>query len=141
WLPYYMLPKSIQVVSKFPVTANGKLDKKALLALSVSSLEESIEATTKVQLLVSKVTGELLNLDKVDLARNFFELGGTSIQAAQLRNSIMSELEVNLPLATVFNAVSLQSLTQEIEQQMKSQSLMEHLLSSEEDEADEEFII
>ncbi|MEA5621859.1 non-ribosomal peptide synthetase [Nostoc sp. UHCC 0251] len=85
-LPEYMLPSQFVFLKALPLTANGKIDKKALLASDAVKPELQatfVAARTPVEIALAKIWAELLNLEQVSIHDNFFELGGDSIISIQ----------------------------------------------------------
>lgn len=89
-LPSYMVPSIYRQVDGFPVTPNGKIDKKALLAmLSEEDLNETIvEAQTENERKVIEVWKQVLNLKEVSANDNFLMIGGDSIKAMQVASRL-----------------------------------------------------
>ncbi|MBD2335847.1 amino acid adenylation domain-containing protein [Calothrix sp. FACHB-156] len=85
-LPEYMMPSQFIFLKALPLTANGKIDKKALPAVDVVKPELQaafVAPRTPVEIALAKIWGELLNLEQVSVYDNFFELGGDSIISIQ----------------------------------------------------------
>lgn len=85
-LPEYMLPSQFVFLKALPLTANGKIDKKALPA--PDAVQPELQAAfvaprTPVEIALAKIWAELLNLEQVSIHDNFFELGGDSIISIQ----------------------------------------------------------
>lgn len=85
-LPDYMMPSQFVFLKALPLTANGKIDKKALPA--PDAVKPELQATfvaprTPVEIALAKIWAELLNLEQVSIYDNFFELGGDSIISIQ----------------------------------------------------------
>ncbi|WP_414542082.1 amino acid adenylation domain-containing protein [Nostoc sp. CCY0012] len=85
-LPEYMLPSQFVFLKALPLTANGKIDKKALPA--ADAIKPELQAAfvaprNSVEITLAKIWAELLNLEKVSIHDNFFELGGDSIISIQ----------------------------------------------------------
>ncbi|MBK5007042.1 non-ribosomal peptide synthetase [Pseudomonas sp. S32] len=84
-LPDYMVPTHILFVERFPVTPNGKLDRKALPKPDTSLLQHSYVAPrTELEQRIAEIWQTVLKLERVGLSDNFFELGGDSIISIQV---------------------------------------------------------
>ena len=109
-LPDYMVPAHLLLLEALPLTANGKLDRKALPQLDASLLQSNYVAPrSELEQQIAAVWAEVLKLEKVGLNDNFFELGGHSLLATQVLARLQIELGVNLPLALLFQAENLQA--------------------------------
>jgi acyl-coenzyme A synthetase/AMP-(fatty) acid ligase/acyl carrier protein len=118
-LPDYMIPWAFVLLKRFPLTANGKVDRAALPAPdSANTLPDEARAApmTDVEKTVAGIVATLLALDRVDAQANFFDLGGHSLLATQLINRVRNALGVDLPLRVVFEAPSVAALSAEIEE-------------------------
>ncbi|MBE9004884.1 amino acid adenylation domain-containing protein [Fortiea sp. LEGE XX443] len=85
-LPDYMLPSQFVFLKALPLTANGKIDKKALPAIDTVNPElqaDFVAPRTPIEIALAKIWSELLNLEQVSIYDNFFELGGDSIISIQ----------------------------------------------------------
>ncbi len=84
-LPDYMVPAAFVMLEALPLTSNGKVDRKALPAPEGSGLAAGYVApNTPEGILLCQFVAELLSLERVGLADNFFHLGGDSISAIRL---------------------------------------------------------
>ena len=86
-LPDYMLPVAIVEMQRFPLTPNGKVDRKALPAPEYSrpSLEaEYFAPRTPTEEILCAIWAEVMKVDRVGVFDNFFELGGHSLLATQV---------------------------------------------------------
>ncbi|HYL97475.1 MAG TPA: amino acid adenylation domain-containing protein, partial [Blastocatellia bacterium] len=85
-LPEYMIPSGFVFLDKLPLTANGKLDRRALPAdAAVERLETSFEPPrTRAEESLAKIWQEVLGIERVGVNDNFFELGGDSIISIQI---------------------------------------------------------
>ena len=117
-VPDYMVPAAFVTLKQFPLTNNGKLDTKALpqpttdraaLASSYTAPQSDAEKT------LAKIWQDVLKTDRVGATDNFFELGGHSLLGLALFTRIQKELDVALPLATLFQAPTLGALAKIIE--------------------------
>ncbi|MER5704375.1 amino acid adenylation domain-containing protein [Micromonospora sp. NPDC002296] len=81
-LPDYMVPSAFVPLNRFPINANGKLDRAALppaLPDPVGDAEDSTEPTTPVERVLAEIWEEVLGTGRVGTGSNFFRLGGDSI--------------------------------------------------------------
>src|SRR5690606_28846371 len=84
FLPDYMLPSALVELSSFPLTINGKLDKRSLPDPDFSlSGEEYTAPTTETEAALCRIWQEVLGVEKVGITDNFFRIGGNSILAIQ----------------------------------------------------------
>ncbi|HEB87640.1 MAG TPA: amino acid adenylation domain-containing protein, partial [Gammaproteobacteria bacterium] len=103
-LPEYMVPSAFIVLEAFPLTPNGKVDKKALAAMDLpQSLEaEYVAPRTPVEEELVTIWCDLLELDHVGIHDNFFQLGGHSLLATQVMSRIQSVFQKGLSLRIFF---------------------------------------
>ena len=122
-LPAYMLPSAFVFIDAFPLTPNGKLDRKALPPPEARSLElddSYVAPRTPTEEALASIWCDVLNLKQVGVHDNFFELGGHSLLAVQLRFKIQRTLKIDVPLAVIYQSptidgIALSVLQQEIE--------------------------
>jgi aryl carrier-like protein len=119
-LPEYMMPAAFVLLDELPLTPNGKLDRRALPMPSQErpSLEQPFAApkTTLERYLVS-LWCDVLKLDRVGIHDKFFELGGDSIQAAQIVNRIQQDLGEFIYVITLFQAPTVAEYSQLLEKE------------------------
>jgi len=123
-LPEYMIPKAFVVLEKFPLTANGKIDFRALPAFD---LESQMGATyqspqTEVEKQITAIWQKVLRIDKVGIDDNFFEIGGHSLLLVQLHQQLRSTLGLDLSIVEMFQYPTIQALAQRISQTSTSQA-------------------
>jgi amino acid adenylation domain-containing protein len=112
-LPDYMVPASFVMMEQMPLTPNGKVDRKALplptglrpdLDLAYVAPRNDLEQT------ISAIWQEVLKIEKIGIKDNFFDLGGHYLLAAQLFTKMKIKIGVNLPLAILFQAPTIEQL-------------------------------
>ena len=82
-----MIPSAFVTCESFPLTANGKIDRKTLLEIEFIPYlpsETSPKPKTEIELKLIQIWSEVLNLETVEINSNFFGLGGDSILAIQI---------------------------------------------------------
>jgi pyochelin synthetase len=102
-LPDYMLPAIVQVVDALPLTANGKVDRTALLGW-LTHPEQALprpateSPRTPTERRLAAMWAEALRVDRVGVNDNFFDLGGDSLVAAQFAGRLLEEYTEAGPL-------------------------------------------
>ncbi|WP_421857977.1 non-ribosomal peptide synthase/polyketide synthase [Marinobacter salarius] len=108
-LPDYMVPAHLMVLERFPLSANGKLDRKALPAPEMDTV--GYEAPqTDIEQTLSRLWQEVLGVERVGRQDNFFALGGHSLLGVTLVHRIRKALHRTLPLSVLFESGSLAGL-------------------------------
>ncbi|MBQ1641812.1 MAG: amino acid adenylation domain-containing protein, partial [Oscillospiraceae bacterium] len=111
-LPEYMLPAYMMQIESIPVTRNGKLDKRALPEIEARTGREYIAPVTETQKLICEIFGEILGVEKVGIKDSFFEMGGHSLRATRLVNSIEAKTGARIALKEVFTSPTPEQLAQ-----------------------------
>ncbi|MCL2663872.1 MAG: amino acid adenylation domain-containing protein, partial [Oscillospiraceae bacterium] len=103
-LPEYMIPSYFTQIERLPITPNGKVDRKALLAIE-TRMETGVEheaPSNEVEEKLCEIWKMLLNIDTLSVNDNFFDLGGQSLKAVVLASRINQAFDVELNLSEVF---------------------------------------
>ena len=113
-LPAYMIPSTYQILETFPLTPNGKVDRKALppvqRAVTGNQPKTSLERT------LAEIWQSLLKLDSVGIHDNFFEVGGHSLLVVNAQSQIQQKLEIEISLMDLFQYPTLSTLADHINQ-------------------------
>ncbi|MGC3975784.1 MAG: amino acid adenylation domain-containing protein [Nitrospira sp.] len=103
-LPDYMVPATFVFLPALPLTANGKIDRKALPTPDADRVADDFEPpATPTQDLVGGIWSEILGVDRIGRGDQFFELGGHSLLATQVISRVRATFHVELPLRTLFD--------------------------------------
>jgi natural product biosynthesis luciferase-like monooxygenase protein len=109
-LPEIMVPVAYVRLAAFPLTPNGKVDRKALFAPKTEPDTADFGPSEGTEALVAKVWRQCLGLDRVGLTKNFFDLGGHSLTAIQVTRRLRAELGCQVSLTDVFRYPTVRSL-------------------------------
>ena len=111
-LPDYMVPSAIVILETMPLTPNGKVDRRALPAPDIQfSLTASFAPPRdNLELQLTQIWEEVLNIHPIGIRDNFFDLGGHSLLAISLIAKIQSAFGKNLSLAAFFQGATIESL-------------------------------
>jgi amino acid adenylation domain-containing protein len=112
-LPDYMIPAAIVNLTAFPLTPNGKVDRKNLPAPEyrrLDSQESYVAPRTPAEEVIAGIWAEVLKLDQVGAGDNFFILGGHSLLGAQMIARVRQALRVDLPLRALFESPTVAGL-------------------------------
>ncbi|WP_424888922.1 amino acid adenylation domain-containing protein [Streptomyces sp. XH2] len=105
-LPGYMVPAVVTVLPALPLTAHGKIDRKALPApdLTAVTATASRPPRTPAEEMLCGLFAELLGVDAVGAEDSFFDLGGHSLLATRLASRVRTAFGAELPVRDVFEA-------------------------------------
>ncbi len=113
-LPEYMIPSVLVEVEEFKLTANGKLDKKALPDVEFVNEDKYVAPESELEKSLCTIWQEVLGLEKIGIENDFFSLGGNSILAIRLSHIISKELDTNFSVADVFKYKSILNISEHI---------------------------
>ena len=119
-LPHYMVPSGFVFLDNLPLTPNGKVDRRALPAPDRTRSESEsgfVAPRDAVELELAQVWGLILGTHPVGVRDNFFDLGGQSLLAARLFAEIQKMFGKSLPLATLFQAPTIEQLANILRQE------------------------
>lgn len=116
-LPRHMLPSTLTWMERFPMLPNGKLDRRAFPVPQATSVSSPFQPpSTEVEVKLAEIWKEVLELENVGVQDNFYDLGGTSLQAFMIFARIAERLQTSLPPATMLQAPTIFLQSQIVEQ-------------------------
>jgi acyl carrier protein len=112
-LPAYMVPAAVIVLDALPLTANGKLDTRALPAPEYTAGEYRAPGSA-VEEILAGIYGQVLGVERVGVDDSFFDLGGDSLSAMRLVDAVNSGMDGGLSVRAVFEAPTVAQLAPRI---------------------------
>ncbi len=118
-VPDYMIPAHFVELEKIPLTAHGKLDRKALPEPSVSIGSEYVAPVGEIEQGLAEIWAEVLSIDaeSIGVDSNFFDLGGNSLSILKLNARIKERFAKDIPAATMFRLTTISALASFISQE------------------------
>ncbi len=113
-LPAYMLPKYFVFLAEWPLSANGKIDRKALPDPLTDEAREIVKPRNDIEQALSDIWSEVLGVDEISIYDNFFELGGHSLLATRAVSRVKEQFQVEFPLKALFDLHTLADLAEYI---------------------------
>lgn len=115
-LPEFMIPGLFFHVTSLPLTANGKVDRSALISLGAPDRSASPKtagpATTELEKTIIEIWREGLGISEIAIADNFFDLGGDSLLLVRVHADLEKALQAVIPITDLFKFTTVQSLAQ-----------------------------
>ncbi|WP_295839385.1 non-ribosomal peptide synthetase, partial [uncultured Xanthomonas sp.] len=122
-LPHYMIPMIVPM-ARFPLTANGKIDLRALPPALVSEVASPVAPQTAIERTLLALWERLLGLDRVGVEEDFFALGGHSLLAARLAAEASRALGHPVPARAVFEHPSVRRLAAHLERSSSAAAVL-----------------
>jgi acyl carrier protein len=114
-LPEYMVPNDIVVLAALPLTPNGKVDRKQLPSpqgLSQKLVAEYVAPENELQEVIVNVWQQTLQIDKVGVNDNFFDLGGHSLLIVRVHQLLKEKVEKPISLTDLYRFPTIHTLTE-----------------------------
>ncbi|KHO23833.1 peptide synthetase [Mycolicibacterium setense] len=119
-LPEYMVPAAFVELAEIPITAHGKIDRRALPEPEIRSATEFRAPETETEHEIVALFGELLERDGVGADDSFFDLGGHSLLATKLVAAVRARCGVELGVADVFENATVAGLAAKVDELRES---------------------
>jgi acyl carrier protein len=118
-VPEYMVPGAFVELDRLPLLPSGKLDRMALPTPSLDSLVERriiVDARTEIEAKLSSIWQEVLELDRVSIDDNFFDLGGHSLSGMRVLARMRRDFQIDIPIRSLFDKPTIAELALELEE-------------------------
>lgn len=111
-LPEYMVPKMVIPLQEMPLTSNGKVDRKSLPIPDMAEIMEQhyVPATTDTEMKICEIWQDVLGIERVGIADNFFLLGGDSLTATRVVAKVNSAFGVDLEFINFFTQPTVENI-------------------------------
>lgn len=113
-LPEYMSQLACVFLDQLPMTANGKLDRRGLPALSAADSQCTVKPRTALEAELVGMWQDVLGVSEIGVEDDFFDLGGTSLSALRLIGAIKGKYGMVLDLRTLFSSGTIVTVANEI---------------------------
>jgi amino acid adenylation domain-containing protein len=115
-MPEHMVPAVFVTLEEFPLTPNGKVDRKALPKPEVDAADEKFEPpATATEIALANIWSGVLGVKRIGLHHSFFDLGGHSLLAVRVASRVSVALQVGMPLRTLINNPTLAACSRQID--------------------------
>lgn len=116
-LPDYMIPSIFIFMDNWPLSPNGKIDRKALPPPIRENQREDCPPKSRNELFLADVWSRLLKLDIKDISirDNFFEIGGHSLLAVRVASEARKQLDIDVKISTIINYSTIEELARYID--------------------------
>jgi amino acid adenylation domain-containing protein len=114
-LPEYMVPGAFVMLEVFPLSPNGKIDRKALPVPELHRLttgSDYVAPQTDFERTIASIWQSVLHVEKIGINDNFFDLGGHSLRMAQVHSRLREKLQRDLSMLDMFKYPTINSLAQ-----------------------------
>jgi acyl-coenzyme A synthetase/AMP-(fatty) acid ligase/acyl carrier protein len=112
-MPSYMVPANFVFLDRFPLTSNGKIDRKALPP--VESDAQVIDPVSRpgndMENTLASIWAEALGLERIGVERNYFDLGASSLMVAEVHSRLQQHLQQEISLVDLFQFPTVRALS------------------------------
>ncbi|MEB4212386.1 condensation domain-containing protein, partial [Mycobacterium sp. 94-17] len=109
-LPSYMVPAAVVAIDALPLTANGKLDKRALPPPEYTDVDRYRAPANATEEILAGIYAQVLGVDGVGVDDSFFDLGGDSLSAMRVIAAVNKSLDTRLEVRKLFEAPTVAQL-------------------------------
>jgi amino acid adenylation domain-containing protein len=112
YLPGYMVPSYFIQLKHIPLNKNGKVDTKNLPPPDLNSNIDYVPPETEIEKILTEIWQKVLNVEKVGININIFEMGGNSFNIIQVTKSLKEYVERDIPVVAMFRYPTIRSFAQ-----------------------------
>ncbi len=136
-LPDYMIPAYFVELETIPLTANGKIDRRALPVPGKKKSKQYIAPRNETEEKLTRLWMQVLQVEKIGIDDSFFDMGGNSVKIISVTKRINEEFGTNIPVVKLFRFTTIR----EIGQYLKTAAVMEDLIAEKDTVVDDNLVI
>ena len=112
-MPPYMVPANFVFLDRFPLTSNGKIDRKALppVALDTQVVDPVSRPGNDMETTLASIWAEALGLERIGVEQNYFDLGASSLMVAEVHSRLQQHLQQEISLVDLFQFPTVRALS------------------------------
>jgi len=131
-LPDYMVPTALVHLQRLPLNQNGKIDRAALPEPTLVQANAHVPPATELHRQLCRIWTKILETpeQRIGITDNFFSLGGNSISAIRLMNSINSELKADIKIRDIFDAKTIERLAELVSASLGSFAYQDYVIDA-----------
>jgi pyochelin synthetase len=133
-LPAYMIPSAFIFLEALPLTANGKIDRRALPkpeSIPQKAERAYVAPTSELERKLSQIIQNILQIEKVGIYDNFFDLGGNSVHLVQTHLKIRDSLDKDIPIVEMFRHPNISALSKYLDRSQPEKTGYQQLTRAE----------
>lgn len=113
-LPVYMVPNYLMCLDEWPLSVNGKIDRKQLPAIENKRTKDFVAPRNEMEEKLAAIWCDVLSIDEVSINDGFFELGGHSLLVTKAVSRLKEAFEVDFPLKALFDMQTIAEISEYI---------------------------
>ena len=128
-LPTYMVPTTLIAMENFPLTLNGKIDRKALPLPRLNLSEYFLAPRNELEKKLCRLWAKIIDLDpsSISIDEDFLRLGGSSLLIVKFINEINQELHIPISVFEIFENNTIEKLASYLENPVKEEIIIEKI--------------
>ncbi len=128
-LPNHMVPSHLVFLDSLPLNSNGKIDRQSLAKCVNNHLTNNIDnvaqTNTQIEEALKEIIQEVLQLDKIEIHDNLFDLGANSLHVVKIHNKLQNTFNKDIPIIEIFQYSTLNSLAQYLSQKTEGEQILQ----------------